>query len=98
MLAQWLNSSRWLDINQFTFTIPKNTPSGQYLLRGEQIALHLSGTQGGAQLYLACAQLNVRPLGLCRSQKKTMADTSADHQRWFRQPDPACLLPRRIQG
>ncbi|KAH7093817.1 glycoside hydrolase [Auriculariales sp. MPI-PUGE-AT-0066] len=47
------------NINQFTFTIPKSTPSGQYLLRGEQIALHLSGTSGGAQFYLGCAQLNI---------------------------------------
>ncbi|KAF9468706.1 glycoside hydrolase [Collybia nuda] len=47
------------DIVQFTFTIPKNTPNGQYLLRAEQIALHLSGTQGGAQFYIGCAQINV---------------------------------------
>lgn len=47
------------DIQQFTFTIPKNTPNGQYLLRGEQIALHLASTFQGAQTYLACAQINV---------------------------------------
>ncbi|KAF8998052.1 hypothetical protein BDZ89DRAFT_1028476 [Hymenopellis radicata] len=48
-----------LNINQFTFTIPKNVPSGQYLLRGEQIALHVAGSANGAQFYLACAQINV---------------------------------------
>ncbi|KAK7054394.1 hypothetical protein VNI00_003588 [Paramarasmius palmivorus] len=48
-----------LNINQFTFTIPKNTPNGQYLLRGEQIALHVAGNVGGAQLYIGCAQINV---------------------------------------
>ncbi|PFH54033.1 lytic polysaccharide monooxygenase [Amanita thiersii Skay4041] len=47
------------NINQFTFTIPRNTPNGQYLLRGEQIALHLSGTINGAQFYIGCAQINV---------------------------------------
>lgn len=47
------------NIQQFTFTIPKNTPSGQYLLRGEQIALHVAGSSGGAQFYIGCAQLNV---------------------------------------
>jgi len=47
------------NIQQFTFTIPKNTPNGQYLLRGEQIALHVAGTAGGAQFYIACAQINV---------------------------------------
>ncbi|KAF9468707.1 glycoside hydrolase [Collybia nuda] len=47
------------NIVQFTFTIPKNTPNGQYLLRGEQIALHVAGTLGGAQFYIGCAQINV---------------------------------------
>ncbi|TFK39096.1 glycoside hydrolase [Crucibulum laeve] len=47
------------NIQQFTFTIPKNTPNGQYLLRGEQIALHVAGSTGGAQFYIACAQINV---------------------------------------
>jgi hypothetical protein len=27
-------------MTEFTFTIPKSLPSGQYLIRGEQIALH----------------------------------------------------------
>ncbi|KAJ3732320.1 glycoside hydrolase [Lentinula guzmanii] len=44
---------------QFTFTIPESTPSGQYLLRGEQIALHVASTVGGAQFYIGCAQINV---------------------------------------
>ncbi|KAF8897885.1 glycoside hydrolase [Infundibulicybe gibba] len=47
------------NINQFTFTIPKSTPNGQYLLRGEQIALHIAGTANGAQFYIGCAQINV---------------------------------------
>lgn len=29
-----------IDSNQFTFRIPPSLPSGQYLVRGEQIALH----------------------------------------------------------
>ncbi|KAG6872830.1 hypothetical protein C0995_006130 [Termitomyces sp. Mi166 len=47
------------NIWQFNFTIPKNTPNGQYLLRGEQIALHVASTVGGAQFYIGCAQINV---------------------------------------
>ncbi|KAI5896241.1 uncharacterized protein SCHCODRAFT_01290255 [Schizophyllum commune H4-8] len=47
------------NIVDFNFTIPKSVPSGQYLLRGEQIALHAAGTEGGAQFYIACAQLNI---------------------------------------
>ncbi|KAG6844376.1 hypothetical protein H0H87_007368 [Tephrocybe sp. NHM501043] len=47
------------DIVQFNFTIPKNTPNGQYLLRGEQIALHVASSTNGAQFYIGCAQINV---------------------------------------
>lgn len=46
-------------MDQFTFTIPKSLPSGQYLIRGEQIALHVAETYGGAQFYIGCAQVNV---------------------------------------
>ncbi|KAI0346667.1 hypothetical protein BDW22DRAFT_1462603 [Trametopsis cervina] len=44
---------------QFTFTLPKSLPSGQYLARVEQIALHVASTYGGAQFYIGCAQVNV---------------------------------------
>ncbi|TFY62518.1 hypothetical protein EVJ58_g3822 [Rhodofomes roseus] len=47
------------DSNQITFRIPPSLPSGQYLIRGEQIALHVASTYGGAQFYIGCAQLNV---------------------------------------
>lgn len=40
-------------------TIPADTPDGEYLLRVEQIALHLAQTAGGAQFYLACSQIQV---------------------------------------
>ncbi|EKM57537.1 glycoside hydrolase family 61 protein [Phanerochaete carnosa HHB-10118-sp] len=43
----------------FTFTLPESLPSGQYLARVEQIALHVAETYGGAQFYIGCAQLNV---------------------------------------
>ncbi|EIW55288.1 uncharacterized protein TRAVEDRAFT_39560 [Trametes versicolor FP-101664 SS1] len=46
-------------MNEITFTIPKSLPSGQYLVRGEQIALHVASSVGGAQFYIGCAQLNV---------------------------------------
>ncbi|EPS41576.1 hypothetical protein H072_4524 [Dactylellina haptotyla CBS 200.50] len=39
--------------------IPTCIPSGEYLLRVEHIALHSASTSGGAQLYLACGQINV---------------------------------------
>ncbi|KIP02419.1 glycoside hydrolase family 61 protein [Phlebiopsis gigantea 11061_1 CR5-6] len=43
----------------FTFTLPTSLPSGQYLARVEQIALHVAESYGGAQFYIGCAQLNV---------------------------------------
>lgn len=42
-----------------TFTIPKNTPSGDYLFRVEHIALHVAQSTGGAQFYLSCGQITV---------------------------------------
>ncbi|KAF9525047.1 endoglucanase II [Crepidotus variabilis] len=47
------------DKTSFTFTLPKNLPNGQYLIRPEQIALHSASAFQGAQFYLACGQLNV---------------------------------------
>ncbi|MCJ1332342.1 hypothetical protein MMC10_009034 [Thelotrema lepadinum] len=42
-----------------TVTIPSCLAPGQYLLRGEIIALHAASSQGGAQFYMECAQINV---------------------------------------
>ncbi|KAF2877165.1 glycosyl hydrolase family 61-domain-containing protein [Massariosphaeria phaeospora] len=42
-----------------TVTIPACIAPGQYLLRGELIALHSAGSSKGAQFYMECAQLNV---------------------------------------
>jgi hypothetical protein len=39
--------------------IPSSLASGEYLLRVEQIALHQAQQQGGAQFYIACAQISV---------------------------------------
>ncbi|KNG84793.1 hypothetical protein ANOM_006703 [Aspergillus nomiae NRRL 13137] len=45
--------------SNFTFTLPKETPAGQYLVRIEHIALHGAGEWGGAELYFNCAQIEV---------------------------------------
>ncbi|ORX97689.1 glycoside hydrolase [Clohesyomyces aquaticus] len=42
-----------------TITIPQCIAPGQYLLRGELIALHAASSAGGAQFYMECAQINV---------------------------------------
>ncbi|KAJ1558578.1 hypothetical protein HK096_009858, partial [Nowakowskiella sp. JEL0078] len=40
-------------------TIPSCIPNGDYLLRGELIALHAAQSYPGAQLYMECAQVTV---------------------------------------
>ncbi|KAJ7436095.1 glycosyl hydrolase family 61-domain-containing protein [Mycena galericulata] len=47
------------NLAKVSFTIPPDTPSGQYLIRAEQIALHVANVYGGAQFYIACAQVEV---------------------------------------
>ncbi|KAG6848725.1 hypothetical protein H0H93_014583 [Arthromyces matolae] len=44
-----------LGLTQLMTTIPENTPSGQYLVRAEQIGLH----NLPAEYYVGCAQINV---------------------------------------
>jgi len=46
-------------MTQVTFPIPSETPSGQYLIRIEHIALHVASSFGGAQFYIACGQVEV---------------------------------------
>jgi hypothetical protein len=48
-------------LSEFTTTIPKNTPPGEYLARIEQIALHL-GT-GVPEIFVSCAQIRVTGSG-----------------------------------
>ncbi|KAF2707432.1 lytic polysaccharide monooxygenase [Pleomassaria siparia CBS 279.74] len=48
----------WVDFNMPTCVAP-----GQYLLRAEIIALHSAKTQGQAQFYMGCAQINVSGSG-----------------------------------
>lgn len=45
--------------SEVAFTVPKNVPSGKYLVRVESIALHQAQNVGGAQIYLSCAQVEV---------------------------------------
>lgn len=50
-------------INNFTFALPADLEAGEYLMRGEHIALHGAGTKGGAQFYMGCAQLKIEGSG-----------------------------------
>ena len=46
------------DKDRIEFTIPKDTPNGEYLIRPEHIALH-GAHDGQAEFYYGCAQVKV---------------------------------------
>ncbi|KZV96982.1 hypothetical protein EXIGLDRAFT_714105 [Exidia glandulosa HHB12029] len=60
-----LSNGRWAvdDLiangGKLTVTIPSCIPAGQYLIRGELIALHAASSYPGAQLYMECGNLQV---------------------------------------
>ncbi|KAJ3571318.1 hypothetical protein NP233_g3831 [Leucocoprinus birnbaumii] len=65
--TEWFKIAEWgAEFNPFSFTdygasqltttIPAATPSGQYLVRIEQIGLHVVGAP---QWYISCAQINI---------------------------------------
>ncbi|EGU72891.1 hypothetical protein FOXB_16600 [Fusarium oxysporum f. sp. conglutinans Fo5176] len=58
--AESLRSTAWCswDEDSVHFKIPSTLPDGQYLLRGEHIALH-GAHDGQAEFYYACAQVEV---------------------------------------
>ncbi|KAI4862271.1 glycoside hydrolase family 61 protein [Hypoxylon rubiginosum] len=47
----------------YTLKLPTGLKSGDYLLRSEMLALHLSQVAGGAQFYMGCMQLKITGTG-----------------------------------
>ncbi|KAK7044564.1 lytic polysaccharide monooxygenase [Favolaschia claudopus] len=47
------------NVPSVSFTVPKNLPTGQYLVRMEALALHSASTFQGAQWYISCGQVSV---------------------------------------
>jgi hypothetical protein len=43
----------------FEFNLPEETPTGEYLLRAEGLAIHAAHKVDSAQFYVACAQLRI---------------------------------------
>ncbi|KAK3387944.1 glycoside hydrolase [Podospora didyma] len=52
----WPGQNLYTTVNA---TIPTATPSGDYLLRVEHIALHMAAQPNKAQFYLSCSQITV---------------------------------------
>jgi len=55
----WATTTLIADLGIQQIPIPACLANGQYLLRAELIALHGASSQGGAQFYMECAQINV---------------------------------------
>ncbi|ROT37404.1 cellulose-growth-specific protein [Sodiomyces alkalinus F11] len=55
----WASFPNNVGIRNFTFTLPPQTPPGEYLVRAEHLAIHGAGSFGGAQFYIGCAQIRV---------------------------------------
>ncbi|KAF8656154.1 hypothetical protein AX16_002723 [Volvariella volvacea WC 439] len=69
--ANWFKIAEWgatfnpfkfttENVNTLTTTIPANTPPGEYLVRIEQIGLHVAGAP---QWYISCAQIRITGSG-----------------------------------
>ncbi|KAG5651058.1 hypothetical protein H0H81_010040 [Sphagnurus paluster] len=65
--ANWFKIAEWgatfnpftfttYNLNTLTTTIPASTPAGEYLVRIEQIGLHVAGAP---QWYISCAQIKI---------------------------------------
>ncbi|QRW23894.1 glycoside hydrolase family 61 protein [Rhizoctonia solani] len=64
----------------YTFKVPASLKAGQYLIRHEIIALHSASTQGGAQFYPSCIQVEITGSGTetgpstCRIPRSVQVD------------------------
>jgi len=82
---QWGVSRMYKNRGKVSFKVPSCIQSGQYLLRGELIALHGAGSLRGSQFYMECAQMNV--LGGGKANPPTVSFPGA-----YKQNDPGILF------
>ncbi|UZP39418.1 hypothetical protein NXS19_007234 [Fusarium pseudograminearum] len=73
-------------IKNFTFTLPKDTPKGTYLMRAEHVGLHGAGEKNGAQFYIGCAQITVDGNGAGKPSPMVKLPGA------FKATDPSLLL------
>ncbi|KAG8805859.1 hypothetical protein FRC17_005300, partial [Serendipita sp. 399] len=75
--AVWFKIAEWgatfnpfsfkcYNLNALTFTIPRSISAGQYLVRAEQIGLHVAGAP---QWYISCGQISVTGGGSANPSK-----------------------------
>jgi len=75
--ANWFKIAEWgatfspfqftdFNVGQLTTTLPRSVPNGDYLLRIEQVGLHVAGAP---QWYISCAQITVTGGGSANPSK-----------------------------
>jgi lytic cellulose monooxygenase (C1-hydroxylating) len=57
--GEWANQIMEAANMTYTFKLPTNLATGDYLLRGEMEALHVSEEVNGTQFYIGCAQIHI---------------------------------------
>lgn len=72
-------------------TLPTNLPSGHYLFRNEIIALHNAVSEGGAEFYPSCVQLNVQSGSGSTTPSPTVKFPGA-----YSDTDPGIFVPEVI--
>ncbi|RPA86920.1 hypothetical protein BJ508DRAFT_122039 [Ascobolus immersus RN42] len=76
---------------KYTFKLPQNLASGDYLLRSEMLALHGAQEIGGGQFYMGCAQIRVSgPGGNCSPKFSLPGIYKADQ--------PEIYIPNNYNG
>ncbi|KAE8151271.1 glycoside hydrolase [Aspergillus avenaceus] len=71
---------------EYKFKIPGSTPSGQYLVRIEQIGLHRASIRGAAEFFISCGHVNVVNGGSGRP------DPMVKFPGAYREDDPGILV------
>ncbi|CAE6458224.1 unnamed protein product [Rhizoctonia solani] len=71
----------------YTFKVPASLKAGQYIIRHEIIALHAAGSQGGAQFYPSCTQVEVTGSGTETGPAELVAFPGA-----YKATDPGILF------
>lgn len=77
-----------------SFQLPTGLQSGEYLLRSEILALHVSQSPGGGQFYMGCAQLKITGTGTapCGPTVQIPGDPS------YNASSPAIYIPNYYNG
>ncbi|KAK1229261.1 hypothetical protein PQX77_007683 [Marasmius sp. AFHP31] len=72
---QWATDVVNTNQGKHSFKLPASLPAGEYLIRGEIIALHTAQTYPGAQFYIGCAQVKISSGGSASPPKISLPGT-----------------------